>query len=261
MRCRPRPFPLKTSVCLALRTESEAEALLRTVRDGGMRGIDLSFYGVGDEHDRFAGRRGDYDYLLMLLRGAIGLGLDVEADVMLTKENLPQMPALFALLDAYPLARCTVVLPHAQGRGEALSGQRITKEDFESLCPQAKAHFSRLPYLTEGEWLRRGRFPAAGTRNVTLALTPGNIDRLEAMDPADIIRELEEMDEAYYAALPSIEELAALCGRPDNRQLFRYRDMVLQWQKRYIASGALPVPDMNDQRHAFSVRFYQERLE
>ncbi|MGN1001438.1 MAG: hypothetical protein ACI4PC_01585 [Oscillospiraceae bacterium] len=254
------PLPVLQFNGLALRTEREADALLRAVKNGGVRGIDLTFYGVGDYHDRFAGRRGDYEYLLLLLRRALAAGLTVDADVMLIRENMAQMPALFAVLDACPLARCSVILPHAKGRGVALSGQRITKEDLNALCPEARARFSRLPHLTEGEWLARGRFPEAEARHLTLALTPENIGRLEAMDPADILRELEETDEAYYAALPPIGELAARYGRPENRQVFRYRDLVLQWQKRFLSENPLSVPDMSDERHSFSVRVYEERI-
>ena len=91
-------------------------------------------------------------------------------------------------------------------------------------------------------------------RHLTLALTQDTIDRLEAMQPEEIIRELEALDDAYYAALPPVEQLAAACGRPDNRQLFRFRDLYLVWQKRWHQSHPLAVHDMTDERRSFSVR-------
>jgi len=97
-------------------------------------------------------------------------------------------------------------------------------------------------------------------RTLTLALTRQTIDRLEAMELEAIIRELEAMDDAYYAALPPVEQLAAECGRTDNQQLFRYRDLYLVWQKRWLLTHPLTVRDMNDERGCFSVRMADTRI-
>ena len=137
-----------------------------------------------------------------------------------------------------------------------MTNLRLTKQTFDRLPEIVKHNFMRVPHRTEAEWLALGVLPEAEGRSLTLALMPDNIDRLEAMEPAQIIRELEAMDDAYYGAVPSIAELARTYGRPDNQQLFRYRDLVLQWQKRYLSEHPVDVPDMNDETHSFSVRAY-----
>ena len=133
---------------------------------------------------------------------------------------------------------------------------RLTKQTYDQLPGIVKDNFMRVPHRTEAEWISLGQFPEAEGRSLTLALMPDNIDRLEAMEPADIIRELEAIDDAYYAAIPSVSELVDTYGRKDNQQLFRYRDLVLQWQKRYLLEHPISVPDMNDETHSFSIRTY-----
>lgn len=243
---------------MKLRSHAEAVSLLREVFAAGTREIVLTFYGTGEYHDRFAGRRGDFDYLLMLAGLAAEQGLRVSAGIMLTQENMDQMDTLLDTLEKLPLRSCYLILPHAKGRGESLSSLRLTDEDLLLLSPRVQEKLSRSKYKTEAQWLEQSQFPKADSRHLTLSLTPENIDRLESMNPADVIAELEAMDDAYYAALPPVEELAALCGRPDNRQLFRFRDLYLQWQKRYWQTRPMTITDMNDERYSFSVHAFRE---
>lgn len=66
---------------------------------------------------------------------------------------------------------------------------------------------------------------------------------------------LESLDDAFHAAMPSPAELALAVGQPENRQLFRWRDLLLAWQKRWQQLHPLTVHDMTDERSHFSVRF------
>ncbi|MDO4739332.1 MAG: hypothetical protein Q4A66_01555 [Eubacteriales bacterium] len=244
---------------MALRGEREAEEWMRRVGSAGVRTIDCTFYGTQESHDAFAARKGDFAYLLRLIRAAQAAEIDAQASIALTKSNMEQMPALFEQLNALGVREKYVFLSHAKGRGIELTGQRLTQEEFDALCPQAKAHFSALEHRTEADWIRSGDFPQAQARNVTLVCTPENIERYERMDAQAVLAELEEMDERFYAALPSPAELAALVGKAENRQIFRWRDLYLEWQKRYLARYAPELYDMNDERHSFSVRMYAER--
>lgn len=241
---------------LKLRSREEIRALLSAIMERNIRLIDLTFYGLREYHDRFAGRKGDFDYLLTILEEANKIGLPVVVSVALTMENTSQMEALFEKLSRYEIRTITVFQPHAKGRGETLSDVRLTQEALDGLPQTVKDHFMRVPHHTEAEWLRMKDRPKAEKRALTLALTPENIGKLETMAPEELIRELEAMDDAYYAAIPSMDELAALVGKPDNQQLFRIRDLYLEWQKRYLKAHPIDAVDMNDERHSFSARIY-----
>ena len=183
----------------------------------------------------------------------------VVISIVLTEENASQMEALFGTLSRFEVRQYSVFLPHTKGRGAAISELRLTGKTYLQLPQIVRDNFMRIPHRTERERLAMGIFPEAGKRSLTLALTPKNIDRLEAMDPADIIAELEAMDDAYYESIPSMAELANIVGKLDNDQLFRLRDLYLHWQKRYIMEHPIDVPDMNEETHSFSSRIYPEK--
>ena len=241
----------------SFRSEQEIREILSAIKESGIRLIDLTFYGTREYHDRFAGRQGDFEFLLRILKIAQETNLSVVVSIALTEENKDQMQALFEVLDQYKIKQYTVFLPHAKGRGERISHLRLTKDSYQKLPQVVRDNFMRIPHQTEAQWISQGSFPKATKRALTLALREENIDRLEKMAPADIIAQLERIDDAYYAAMPTMEELAALYGRPDNQQLFRLRDLYLEWQKRYLREQPITVPDMNDECNSFSVRYYE----
>lgn len=60
---------------LAQRSGAEAESFMASIAGAGIKSVDLTFYGMREYHDRFAGRRGDFDLLLRLLKAASGAGI------------------------------------------------------------------------------------------------------------------------------------------------------------------------------------------
>ena len=48
--------------------------------------------------------------------------------------------------------------------------------------------------------------------------------------------------------MPEPQELAQLYGNPANDQLFRLRDLLLQWRQRYMAEHG-EMYDMTDESH------------
>lgn len=133
----------------------------------------------------------------------------------------------------------------------ALAVQRLTWAEFDALPARMQGCFPLFPHDTEAGWIARGVYPQAVARSITLVLMPENIERLESAPPEESIARLEEMGENFYAEM----------GWPDNQRIFRFRDMYLEWQKRYIWRFAPGIYDMNDERHSSSVRRYLEKGE
>ena len=247
---------------MGVKTEEEAEKWMRAAFDAGVRTVDMTFYGLEEAHDAFAGRKGDFAYLLRLMRAAQKAGIDVVSTVALTRTNMAQMEELFSVLDSRGAKRKLVFLSHAKGRGIEMTGERLTDTEFAQLPEAVRESFSSLPHLTEAEWIEKcenGVFPRTTGRNVTLVLTPENIGRIENMHAEEIIAEIEKMDDDFYDKMPAPQETAKLVGKRENRQIYRFRDLYLEWQKRYMAQTGLKIYDMNDERHSFSVRMYAER--
>lgn len=238
---------------LALRDEKETERLIQTVRDEGVERIDLTFYGVRDYHDHFAGRAGDFDFLLRILNAANRVGLRADVSFPLTRENVNQADELLDVLSAYQLNNVFIFLPHSKGRGRALNDQRLSKAEFDGMSDRVKSHFSKVRYQTEAQWLRENAWPQTEERTLTLCLTPDNIERLEAMTAEEIVAYLECLDDVYYSAVPSMAELAQMYGDGTSDRLFRIRDLYLKWQQMYLREHGTEIYDMNEESHHFSV--------
>lgn len=241
---------------MAIRDTAEIQGLLISLKDTGIQRIHFTFYGSFDYHDRFAGRKGDFTYMMEVAGIAAKIGLSVSTGIMVTMENLDQLDALISDLQSKGITDIAPILPHAKGRGCAMSHLRLTEEAYFRLPQSLQSQLSRNRYRTEAEWLAMGNFPHSNIRHLTLSLTEENIQRLENMDPNDIILELEAMDNLFYERLPDMNTLAREYGKPENTQLFRFRDLYLQWQKRYLADHPIH-PDMTDERNSFSVRIYE----
>lgn len=238
---------------LTLRDEVGTAAFVGEIREVGIELVDLTFYGTKAYHDRFAGRPGDFDYLLRILAAANRAGLPVRISYPLQKENMHCVEEVMKMLEAYQISEISVFLPHCKGRGKTLDDQRLTSDDYESLSERVKKYLRS--YRTEQEFLKDAALETPGSRVLALALKPENIEQLESMSLEEILAYLEDLDDRYYNAIPPVEELAARYGRKEGKRLYRrFRDLHLEWQQRFLADSGAELWDMNDETHHFSVR-------
>lgn len=237
---------------MQFRTPAQLEKLLQDLKSHGIRLIDLTFYGTRAYHDRFAGRSGDFDYMLDVLACANRTGLDAQVGIPLTQENTAQANDLHKLFSNYSLSRLSFFVPHAEGRGASLEPVRLRQEDLSQLHVNALSHFNRSAYRTEGEWFAAApQLPEWTQRTLTLALTPDTIDTLEQQDFARTIADLESLDDTYHAALPSFHELMQQYGDPHSTRLFSRRDIMQTLQRRCIRALRLDLYDLHDERQSF----------
>ena len=238
---------------MKFRTESELLDLLGSLKAQGIRLIDLTFYGTESYHDRFAARKGDFQLMINTLKAANTVGLDVSVSIPLTRENASQIDDLFSQLDRHRTTRIACFVPHTEGRGKLLNSVRFRLEDYEQASPRAKALLNRDRFRTEAEWLHT-EVPEATRRVLTLTLTPENVDMFEQMYFSDTIAYLENLDDAYYQAVPTFQELAKAYGNPEGQELYTARDLYMQYQRRFLAAHNISVYDVNDERQCFSRR-------
>lgn len=238
---------------MKMRTRAELHELLGSIKELGIRLIDFTFYGTQEYHDRFAGRKGDFELMMHSLEIALEKGLHVEVGIPVTKDNLSQIDPLIRMLPEDQI-RLFLFTPHSGGRGITLLDSKITVDDYESLSAAAKQHFNRSGNRTPSEW-RNADLPAAENRVLTLSLLPSNIEQLEQRSFADTLRELEKMDEDYYSIVPDFRSLLAMYADPDDRRLYSRKDLYLLYRRRYIADNRLTVLDVTDERFSGSLRY------
>ena len=86
------------------REATELLSIMQRIREAGVRLIDLTFYGTEEYHDRFAGREGDFRFVLQMVSAAIQSDLPVNISIPLLRSNLEQMDNLRSLLSGFPVA-------------------------------------------------------------------------------------------------------------------------------------------------------------
>lgn len=232
----------------------EVEGIMERIKSAGIEMIDLTFYGLSDYHDAFAGRRGDFLFLTKMLTAANKANLPVNISVPITEDNAGQIERLFDHLSAYKTDGLSLFLPHSKGRGWFLESKRLKRSTLEQLPPSVQAHMPKVRTQSEAQWLSENEFPEPDKRYLTLSLTPDDFERYSGMSAEEMISELETLDDAFYAAVPPVTELAKIYGDPSGDRLFRYRDLVLLWVKRYVRENGLKLHDMTDERGSFSIR-------
>ena len=240
---------------MKFRSEEEIDELMSGLAGHGIKQINFTFYGLQAYHDRFAGRQGDFHYLLKLAQTATEHGIETSAGIPLTHENAAQSEELIGILEAYRIKKVSLFIPHEEGRGISLNGIRFSQWDFERLGPNAKCRLNTGIFKTEGQWVNEKNLQAEENRTLLISLTPDNIGMFEDMGFEEAIRYVEKLDETYYAALPTFRQLCEMYGDPDGTCFYGKRDLFQHYQKRYIAEKKLSLYDVTDERHCGSRRF------
>lgn len=238
---------------LRLRSEKETVNLMDSICAAGIETIDLTFYGTEEYHDRFAGRPGDFKFLINILKSARNTDLQIHCSCPIHKENADQIDELLNILKTLGCDDISVFIPHGKGRGRCLDPLRLTLDDYEKLSEDVKACMGT--FRTEKEWFAADYDSESHSRVLTLVLKQDNIDLLEQMTLPEIIHYLEKLDDKYYETIPPVNELMYQYGRRDGTRLYRrFRDLHLEWQQKYLDQCNEEIWDMNDETHHFSIR-------
>ena len=238
---------------IGLRDESKLRTYLSGVQRAGVTTIDATFYGLAAHHDNFAGRSGDFQFLLEIVRAGLALGLTLQPTFVALEDNKAQLGELVALLTSLGCTNIHGFLHDYRGRGEALEDVRLTWDAYHALPKHVRDCISIRNHKTEAAWLASDFTPPT-QRHLVLALRPDNIEMINAMHCDEIVDYLVGLDEAYHAAMPDMHTLAKLYGDADNQKLYRQRDLQWKWQKTYHKEHGLAMHDVTDERNCGAMR-------
>ena len=240
---------------MRFRNEKEIRELLKNLLAHGIRLIDLTFYGTEDYHDRFAARRGDYRYMMEILKIANETGLPVHVSIPINHENAGQMEELLSALHARQTQGIRLFVPHGEGRGETLEDIRFSAQDDALLSQAAKAYFPSNRFRPEKDWLQETELPVFEKRALAVTLTKDNVDFFEKLPFDETIAYLEKLDEDYHAALPDFRALGRLYGDASGEKFYSYRDLLMKYQRQHIRENHLHLHDVHDERQCFIRRY------
>ncbi len=240
---------------MRFRNQEEIVELLTGIKEHGVRHLNFTFYGTKEYHDKFAGRQGDFEFMLQVIEGAHKLGLEVSVGIPISHENATQIEEMLDIFDKYKIVKKTIFVPHEEGRGVSLNAVRFREEDYCILSERAKKHFNSNVYKTESEWISGRTFKKTENRALLMSLTPENIEMFESMSFEEVITYLEKLDEDYYNIIPSFEELIEKYGNIDGKEYYQQRDLFHHYQRMYIKEQNLELYDVTDERQCGSRRY------
>ena len=239
---------------MKMRNDTECIELMGMLHDEGIKRLNFTLYGLSDYHDRFAGRKGDFELLLRMMRAAKASQLPFSTGIPLTAENIHEVDRLVSVLQDHGSEKVFLTIPHEEGRGKLLRDVRLSMQGFLELSAETQKLLNATLYRTEGDWLRDPE-PIHDTRRmIMIALRADNMDAYESRDVMSILREIEALDETYYAAFPSFQELAKIYGDPDGEKLYRIRDLYYHYRTQYAQDHDIRVYDVTDERQSGSRR-------
>ena len=239
---------------MKMRDDAECLALMGMLRDEGIKRLNFTLYGLSDYHDRFAGRKGDFELVVRMMRAAKASNLPFTTGIPLTEENIHKVDALVDILREHGSERVFLTVPHEEGRGKLLRDVRISLQGVQTLSAQTQKLLNREIFRTEGEWLRDAEPIHDTQRMVMISLRPDKMAAYESRDVLSVIREIEALDETYYASYPSFQELAQMYGDPNGEKLYRIRDLYYHYRAQYAQEHAIEVYDVTDERQSGSRR-------
>ncbi len=240
---------------MKMRTEAECGRLMEMLCREGVRQLGFTVYGPEEYHDRFAGRKGDFALLLRMMRAAGGAGLPFRIGIPLTEENRAGMEGLLEILRDCGSEQISLFVPHEEGRGKALGKIRITRSGFLLLPPQIRGLLNTDIYRAEADWLKDAQPVRDSRRLILVSLRSGKTEEYETKDADTIVREIERLDEAYYAAFPDFPHLAERYGDFQGDRLYRIRDLAQHYRTLYAREHGLEIYDVTDERQSGSRRF------
>lgn len=240
---------------IKIRSKAKTDEFVVKLKLAGITMIDTTFFGNEQYHDRFASRAGDYQFMLQLASSAVKYRITCSPTVVITEENKDMLDGLLDVLGEITDANnIHSFLPDYRGRGYLLEDSRLTPKSYESLSAKVKSTINIKRYKTESEWLSDGTLSEYTKRALVITLRKDNIDMFEHMACDEIISYVEKLDDYYYNAIPTINELAKMYGDKNNTRLYRLRDLFWKWQKRYIQDNHINIYNVTDERLCNTIR-------
>ena len=239
---------------MKMRDEKECASLMETLVSEGVKELNFTVYGKEEYHDRFAGRKGDYELILRMMKAAKNAGLYFTAGVPLTGGNIEQTDEVVNVLKDAGCGKIRLFIPHEEGRGKSLSEIRLRKSELQRISPENRGLLNGEIYKTESQWLKEPEPVRGEERMILISLCADNIDEYEKRGALSVLKEVERLDEEYYAAFPDFKELAEIYGDKGGDKLYRIRDLYHHYRSRYAKDHGVSVYDVTDERQSGSRR-------
>lgn len=218
--------------------EDRLREFLTAAREGGVTRIDITFYGLREFHDEWAGRKGDFAYMALVAKVAADLGFEVQLMGFVSHQSAAALPALVEMLGGnIQLSEWHIWPWDYRGRAKSLEDERVTASDIEQLPERVRCHIRLGRYKSESQWIKEmaaGNYPRKHRRFYMISVCEDNVDYLESTAPEQILADMRDEEERLYRAIPSLSTLSQLYGRKSGDKLYTLRDLEWKWTDLHI---------------------------
>jgi len=225
------------------RSGADLRTFLEELARAGIRRLGVSFHGIDESHDRCTHRRGDFAFLMELVRASADCGMRRFETVFLRRSTLAELPVLLAQLDAIPGVESRHVGPiDYRGRGKLLEPERPLLSDLSGLPASALGRLNRSNYRPEPEWagiIASGEAPEKTRRYYMIPICEDTIPQLRAGQPEELLSALRKTDEAFRRRIPPLRDLASRCCDRQSGRVYALRDLEWKWTDAYLAEHPL----------------------
>ena len=241
-----RPLPLQMNGCIFM-PEDDLARMMEGHRRAGYEVYSQTYTGFRSLHDKWAGRKGEFDYLMTMANVASELGYIRQEQILLTKRSLPELGKLVDALEKLdcPYTR-EIYQPSYTGWAKRLERDRIDRKDLDQVPKDLRKYLkvedplTHSAHLSEAEtisWVRTNyRDDLLRDAYVAAPLTEQNLEWMENEDCDAIFENIIARYRDVYDRLPKMTELCELYGDEKNDKLYGLYELERKWSGQYISS-------------------------
>jgi hypothetical protein len=209
--------------------------------DCEMKHGNLSWFGLRDFHDAFAGAPGYFDYLLDLAAELQRQDVPYTNSIFIQKSSVDTLEELSAVLA--PLGgEAHYSLLDYKGAAKRLLREFLTGEKELPAFLLESGRYNVKRNRMNSAWVRAaldGSAQEYTKRYLFLVATPENIDEYLGMTADELVDMLHELDRRMQDAIPSVEFLAREYGKSAPEVLVDFRSAVWMWTDLYFSDARI----------------------
>jgi hypothetical protein len=238
------PLELQMGGCIFM-PEDDLERYFDGHRRAGYNSFSMTLSGYRELHDLWAGRKGEFDFLMLAAKIGAKLGYKRRENVMLSYSSLPQLQQLTDYLDTLPGEKSRGIGPVGYfGWARMLEKERITRADLPKIPPHLMQYWPRMLHKSEREWFEwiHAKYKSDMPRNkhVAVIMNVQNIGSLETAPCEDIYQKYYEQYMQVYRQIPEVTTLSEKYGDPTNAKIYTLYEMESKWLQPYLTENKLP---------------------
>ena len=241
------PLGLQMNGCIFM-PEDDLECIMENHLRAGYTAYTQTIAGYRDLHDKWVGRKGEFDFLMTMARVGARLGYTRQEQILLSQSSIPQLKELVNTLDSLPGLRERQIYPVTYiGWAKRIERERPDREAIRRvpailnpwLYPEnSDSPFCIANYKTEREWidwvLLHYQDDEPRERFMMVRVDEGNLTWLESANCEEVYEQYLLRYNMMYNLLPEMTELCSRYGDRENERIYFLSELERKWVELYL---------------------------